>query len=631
MTFSGIMFPRPHQNTFLVLLCVALMSVSGRGELFSGPRREYLIVTSGASAIGYIPGTVPAPTDSIRLLRDRANSLIHDNKLDDALRIYKRITLAVPHDLGAAITLADLYAWTGDYDRAVARYRDVLDHDSLNLAGLKGLARVMRWSTRYSEAEQCYAAVLRVEPDDIDALVGMALTYAQQRNFEVALQVINRAFERSPRNAALFKTRGDILAWGNQFKAAEENYLAALRLDPRSEDVYRSLGDLYHWAGKSSDAINALKKAHELNQKDADVLVTMANVYLDAGMLKQSEETLKALFGLDPNSMRGFDILRRLDARNSIDYAAIINGYAKPAFLLTSNIIVGLYFWRKRERFRMRSHPLMMCVYRLWPVLAALWIMLFLLARTTGFPQGEMMTGIAEFGTMVVWMIAFITLVWVTRTQQREAGKAILAIGAHPDDIELGCGGTLSRYKEHGYKVFGLVITSGEAGNPYTNECIDRCKEAEHGASILGLDGIWVYHFKDRSLYAQINDIREVIEGKIRETGADIIITQSPYDTHQDHKAVFEATNIAARGNKTLMCYEDVSTGPHFAANYFVDITDFMEDKISAIQAHRTQKEKPYMDAERISGRAAHRGLQTGVRYAEAFLLYRGHDLWPSS
>jgi LmbE family N-acetylglucosaminyl deacetylase len=93
---------------------------------------------------------------------------------------------------------------------------------------------------------------------------------------------------------------------------------------------------------------------------------------------------------------------------------------------------------------------------------------------------------------------------------------------------------------------------------------------------------------------------------------------------------VFEATKIAARGDRSLLCYEDVSTEAHFAANYFVDITDYLGDKVRVVQAHRTQRQKSYMSPENITGRALHRGMQTGVRYAEAFLLYKGVDLWPS-
>jgi LmbE family N-acetylglucosaminyl deacetylase/tetratricopeptide (TPR) repeat protein len=609
---------------------VALFLLLGMQERLQGTPTRGVLRPTGTIVAGDARVTA-APLDSIPALRRIGDAMIRSQNLGEALPIYRRIAMAVPHDLGASITLADLYAWTGDYDHAVALYRDVVAVDPVNLAGLKGLARVMRWATRYSEAEVQYAAVLHVEPDDIDALIGMAITEAQERNFESALAYIDRAKAKSPSNIEVIRTRGDILAWSNHFSEAEEAYVEALALDPSSGEVYRSLGDLYRWAGRYASASDAFMKARALDPRNPGILVSLANVSIDAGLTRQAEQALKDLFAVDPNNAYGYDILRRLESRNRIDYAAIIDGYAKPVVLLLSNLIIGYYFWRRKERLAKRSPYLARFMYILWPALAGLWGVLFLVSRATGLWGTNIITGAAEFGTVLVWMVAFIALVWYTRGEQQANGKSILAIGAHPDDIELGCGGTLSRYKDMGYAVYGLVVTSGEAGNPHTNEKVDRRAEAEKGASVLGLDGIWIYRFKDTVLYSQMNEIKDVIEEKIRETKADIIITQSPHDIHQDHKAVFEATKIAARGNKTLLCYEDVSTEAHFAANYFVDITDFMEDKIRAVQAHRTQNEKPYMHPEKINGRAAHRGLQTGVKYAEAFLLYKGMDLWPSS
>ena len=571
------------------------------------------------------------PVDSVPALKLRADADIRAKKLDDAIYLYRRIVLATPHDLGAAMTMADLYAWKGDYDHAAALYRDIIERDSLNISGVKGLARVMRWATRYSEAERYYTIALRAEPDDLEALIGLAITFAQQRNFETALKFVDQAAQKSPRNPEVFRIRGDILAWGNHFNEAEGNYLEALHLDPGSTEVYRSLGDLYKWAGKHSRAVDALKKARQFEPNNPDLLLALADAYIDAGMARQAEETAKALFALDPNNTRAYTILRKLDARNIIDYSLFLNAYAKPAFLLVSNIVIGIYFWKRKDRLKRRTHRMMGIVYQIWPVLAVLWLCMFLIARVTGLWGTDLLTEIAEFATLVVWVIAFLSLILVTRSQERGNGKTILAIGAHPDDIELGCGGTLARYKEMGYRVFGIVITSGECGNPYTNDHIDRRSEAEAGAATLGLDGIWVYQFKDSALSGQLNEVKDVLEAKIHQIGAEVIITQSPHDVHQDHKAVFEATRIAARGTKTLLCYEDVSTEAHFIPNCYIDITEYIEDKINAVQAHRTQKGKPYMNPENISGRAAHRGLQTGVKYAEAFLIYRGFDLWISS
>src|SRR4029077_10136689 len=110
-------------------------------------------------------------------------------------------------------------------------------------------------------------------------------------------------------------------------------------------------------------------------------------------------------------------------------------------------------------------------------------------------------------------------------------------------------------------------------------------------------------------------------EDKITELRVRTVVTHSPHETHGDHIAVFEAAKEAAR-KCSLLCFESISTPKEFVPNYFVDITGYLPDKISAIGTHKTQGAKFYMDPELVRGRAAHRGLQAGVPYAEAFWVY---------
>jgi LmbE family N-acetylglucosaminyl deacetylase len=100
------------------------------------------------------------------------------------------------------------------------------------------------------------------------------------------------------------------------------------------------------------------------------------------------------------------------------------------------------------------------------------------------------------------------------------------------------------------------------------------------------------------------------------------VITHSFRETHGDHVAVFEAAKEAAR-RASLLCFETVSTPQEFVPNFFVDVTPYLARKLQAIGVHRSQGEKLYMDPEMVRGRAAHRGLQVGLPYAEAFWVYR--------
>jgi LmbE family N-acetylglucosaminyl deacetylase len=205
----------------------------------------------------------------------------------------------------------------------------------------------------------------------------------------------------------------------------------------------------------------------------------------------------------------------------------------------------------------------------------------------------------------------------------KQRKNVILAIGAHPDDIELGCGGTLAKFKDQGSKIYGIIFSSGEKGVKALKGKEKRKKEAYKVARYLGFDYLWICEFKDTELQENIPQMVKEIEDRIRQLKPDIVFTHSPEDIHQDHRAVFEATKIASRENVSLLCYEDVRTSHEFIPNFFVDIEDYIDDKLKLIKFHKSQRKKQYMDLECIKGRAAHRGLQAGVKYAEAFYVYK--------
>src|SRR5216684_1032702 len=212
--------------------------------------------------------------------------------------------------------------------------------------------------------------------------------------------------------------------------------------------------------------------------------------------------------------------------------------------------------------------------------------------------------------------LAFVAVLRSEPTVQELAGQIVLALGAHPDDIELGCGGFLLKLKASGAKVYGLTFTRGEVG---TRPDARRDLEGEKAAAFLGLDGYWVLGFPDTGLQEKIPALKAAIEAMIKELGATVVLTHSDADLHGDHRAISVATREAARGVPTVLCYEDVSTTDQFSPNFYVDISQYMDDHLKACALHRTQDHRTYMDPEVIQGRAAHRGMQVGVRYALAF------------
>ena len=190
----------------------------------------------------------------------------------------------------------------------------------------------------------------------------------------------------------------------------------------------------------------------------------------------------------------------------------------------------------------------------------------------------------------------------------------VLAIGAHPDDIELGCGGTLLAHRRRGDRISLLVMTTGEQGPQASRS---RVEEQEDAARLLGADLFWG-GFLDGAISAD-RDAVNVIQSVIREVGADVVYTHSPRDTHQDHRGTGASTLSAARRLCRVLMYE-APTSQGFQPALYVDVEGLVENKVNVLRAHVSQVLKNgLVDLEAIEALARYRGFQARIRNAEAF------------
>ena len=197
----------------------------------------------------------------------------------------------------------------------------------------------------------------------------------------------------------------------------------------------------------------------------------------------------------------------------------------------------------------------------------------------------------------------------------------ILAIGAHPDDIEFGCGGTLIKYGLKGHEIYLLVLTDGGMGG----DRAERRKEQEEATRVLGAQELfWGDYqdtevFNDRELIAKV----EVILQRIR---PDLIFVHWGDDTHQDHRHLTNSVMSASRYTRNVLLYEGPTTS-NFTPSVFVDIDRVLERKLQALKAHASQIGKTGVDELSIlnlARAAAHfRGVQGRVRNAEGFAPLR--------
>jgi LmbE family N-acetylglucosaminyl deacetylase len=193
----------------------------------------------------------------------------------------------------------------------------------------------------------------------------------------------------------------------------------------------------------------------------------------------------------------------------------------------------------------------------------------------------------------------------------------ILAIGAHPDDIELGCGGLLIKAARQGHNVFMYSLTRGGAsGDPS-----QRADELKRSARFIGAKHLWIDNFEDSKL-SVTNDLINHIEFFINKAKPDLILTHSHGDVHHDHRAIALSTVEAARFNSNVLSYE-IPLTKTFEPKVFFDISDVVHEKVELIEIFWSQQSKLYLKANGIKGLAEYRALQsrlnTGVKYVEAF------------
>ena len=199
--------------------------------------------------------------------------------------------------------------------------------------------------------------------------------------------------------------------------------------------------------------------------------------------------------------------------------------------------------------------------------------------------------------------------------------RVVLAVGAHPDDTELGCAGTLALHKLNGDKVYLLILTKGEA----SGDAEVRERECRKAGEILDVDEMFFGGLKD----TRVHDGREtidVIEKIIDKVKPDIIYAPAPKDTHQDHRNTGYAALSAARRCKMILLYEGASTQSNFCPQVFVDIkkTFGLKKKATRVFGSQINSRGGYSVAVKgIEGLAKYRGYQAGLEVAEAFEVGR--------
>jgi LmbE family N-acetylglucosaminyl deacetylase len=227
----------------------------------------------------------------------------------------------------------------------------------------------------------------------------------------------------------------------------------------------------------------------------------------------------------------------------------------------------------------------------------------------------------------------------IAAAQIKPGSLKVVCIGAHPDDPESGCGGTLTMYAAQGHRVTIVYLTRGERGIPGKSDAeaaAIRTAEAETACGIIGAKAVFA---------GQVDGSTEVTRERVNSVSAmlaaeapDVVFTHWPIDTHMDHEVASLLTIRAyvAANRRFPIFFFEVDAGAQtmgFSPAHYVDITSVREKKKTALFAHKSQDgQRIYSEHHEVMENW--RGREARVTAAEAFVLLasaRGADRLPGT
>lgn len=540
-----------------------------------------------------------------------------ENALNHALALAPKNNKILQHHL------ALVYAWNGNYKEASRRYLQLLQLYPKDSGIRIDYGQTLAWDKHYPESAAQYKNVLAREPQNIEALRHLGILEAWQGRYDDALITLQRGLTIEPLNQKLIADHAEVLSWKGDLAKAAAAYDALTQLTPKKVENWLKLAQVYSWHGRTRQARETYEKVQQLEPGNIEANVGLAHVYLDNHQYNEAEKVLREALTHFPGEPRLTKALSALAAKKSLSLKEAVE-LIEPLIFVTILLLLTRHIWRYR-RVLQRQHRLARILLPTLPLLALMIAVTYgvVLLGGTYYQEVSAAAQLLELVALGALLVLMLTLVWLLRFERPQRSQIILAIGAHPDDIEFGCGASLLRLREEGATTFGLILTGGERGHDESPASQVRANEAHASARVLELSELVFHNFPDTNLHENKEAIRIAIEAALTRWQPDIIFTHNSLDVHTDHHTVFNATREAARGAYTILCYENPNTPPAFNPTYFIDVSDYIEDKITALAQHKTQMGKPYADASVVRATAAFRGTQARVTLAEGFEVVR--------
>lgn len=230
----------------------------------------------------------------------------------------------------------------------------------------------------------------------------------------------------------------------------------------------------------------------------------------------------------------------------------------------------------------------------------------------------DLMVKPVEEAELIARVLGLLTGVSGRKAEHKEV---VLAVGAHPDDVEIGIGGILLRHAARGDTVVVLTLTGGEKGG----ERAARALEAKWAAELISarlvhrelLDTI----VRDDGLTIEM--IKELVD----EISPSVVYTHTFKDVHQDHRNVHSATISATRNVPRIYAYQAPSTTVAFEPRKFIGIDDYIDRKLQMIETYASQVEvRAYLKPDLLRSTARYWGRFSEAKYVEPLEVIRESD-----
>jgi LmbE family N-acetylglucosaminyl deacetylase len=215
--------------------------------------------------------------------------------------------------------------------------------------------------------------------------------------------------------------------------------------------------------------------------------------------------------------------------------------------------------------------------------------------------------------------------------QIKPGSLKVVCVGAHPDDPESGCGGTLAMYAAQGHRVTIIYLTRGErgiAGKSESEAAAIRTAEAETACRVLGAKPVFAGQIDGATELTahRADELAKLLDAE----APDVVFTHWPIDTHMDHEiaSLLTIRSYVARRRRFPIYFFEVNAGSQtmgFSAAHYVDITQVRDRKKTALFAHKSQGGEDIY-REYHEPMESFRGREARVAAAEAFVLLPSAD-----